>query len=435
MNKDVRRRLAGMMALVYAVQGAFWPLLAVHLKDLGIDGRARGWIFATMALGSFAMPLGVGHLVDRLMAAERFLALAYALGTGFLLVLACGLTTQPAVLFALFLVYWLITAPTYSMSAALALRNLARPGQEFGRVRLWGTVGWMVVGWVVSGVMAWSGTARRGKGAYEAFWLAAGFSLLLAGYGLTLPHTPPLATGDRDASGLREALELVRRPPVAVFLLTAFGVCLTTPFVYQVMPTYLESRGLPRAWVSTAMTLGQWLEIATLAILPWLFRRFDFKWTLALGIGAWVARYSSLALDPPLGVGLASIPLHGVAIACFSVGGQVYMDSQAPTHRRASAQALLVMLTSGIGTLLGSVLAGEVVDRFAGDYVKIFLIPCMIDLILLIYFCARFRPHATNADWTEATRTPHPWKDDAVRRAVTRVGNLVTESADGSRST
>ena len=74
MNAGVRWRLSGMMALVYAVQGAFWPLLAVHLQDLGIDGRTRGWIFATLALGSLSMPLGAGHLVDRLMSPEDRLA-------------------------------------------------------------------------------------------------------------------------------------------------------------------------------------------------------------------------------------------------------------------------------------------------------------------------------------------------------------------------
>jgi MFS family permease len=431
MSRTVRWRLAGMMALVYAVQGAFWPLLAVHLRDLGIDGRARGWIFATMALGSCAMPLGAGQLVDRLMPAQHFLSLSYALGTGFLLAFALGITTQGIVLFFLFLLYWLIVAPSYSMSAALAMRNLNHPGREFGGVRLWGTVGWMLVGWLVSGVMAWSGTARTGGGASEAFWLAAGFSLLLAGYSLTLPHTPPLATGDRGILGSREAIDLVRRPPVGVFLVTAFGVYLTMPFVYQVMPPYLESRGLPRAWVSSAMTLGQWPEIATLAVLPWLLRRLGYKGTLAIGIGAWAVRYGILALDPPLVVAVVGIPLHGIGIACFTVGGQVFLDSQAPIDRRASTQGLFVVMTSGLGVLLGSLLAGEIVDRFAGDYVRVYLIPCVIDLALLIYFCAGFRPDATNAEWADATRTPRPWTNDAVRGATTRVGNLVTESADG----
>ena len=66
-----------MMALVYAVQGSFWPLLAVHLADLGIHGRERGWIFATLAIGSLAVPLGAGQLVDRFMATQRLLTLTY----------------------------------------------------------------------------------------------------------------------------------------------------------------------------------------------------------------------------------------------------------------------------------------------------------------------------------------------------------------------
>src|SRR5512135_781243 len=135
MQARIQWRLAGMMALLYAVQGAFWPLLTVHLRDLGIDGRGRGWIFATMALGSLAMPLGAGQLVDRLMPIQRFLALVYALGTGFLVVLACGVTARSDVLFVLFLVYWLLTAPASGLSNALAMRNLARPREEFGAVR------------------------------------------------------------------------------------------------------------------------------------------------------------------------------------------------------------------------------------------------------------------------------------------------------------
>ena len=66
--------------------------------------------------------------------------------------------------------------------------------------------------------------------------------------------------------------------------MTSFGVYLTAPMVYQVIPGYLEWRGLPRAWISTTMTLGQMTEIAMLAVLPWLLRRFGVKGTMMLGI-------------------------------------------------------------------------------------------------------------------------------------------------------
>jgi MFS family permease len=396
MTRGIWWRLAGMMVLVYGVQGAFWPLLAVHLQDLGIDGRWRGAILATLPLGAMVVPLVAGQIVDRRMAIQHFMTLVSALGAVVLLILARGTIVAPGAIFGLFLTFWLLTAPTTGLSSTLALRNLTRPHQQFAGVRLWGTIGWMAAGWLVTAVLMWSGASRAGQGAHEAFGLAAALSALLAIYCVTLPHTPPLAVAAEEASGFREALALIRRPTVAVFLVTAFGVGLTTPFVYQVIPPYLESRGLPRAWISTVMTLGQYPEIATLAVLPWLFRRLRYKGTLALGIAANVLRYASLTPNPPLWVAIVGIPLHGVGIACFNVAGQVFLDSQAPTHRRASAQALLMVLTTGVGSLLGSLLAGEMSRCFPGDYPLVFLIPCLINLGVLAAFCAGFHPDPTH---------------------------------------
>jgi MFS family permease len=431
MDTRNRFRLSLMMALVYSVQGAFWPLLAVHLRDLGVPGRERGWIFATLAMGSLVMPLGAGQLVDRFFAGQRLLAAIFAAAAGFLAVMAAGLVSEPRSLFLLFLAFWLVTAPAFALASAVALRHLPRPSSQFAGVRLWGTVGWMAVGWAVSLVMAWSGSARGGKGAFEAFWVASALAAVVAGYALTLPHTPPLAAAGPAAGGLREALALARRPGLAGFLVTAFGVHLTTPFVYQVFPTYLEASGMARGWISTAMTLGQWPEIGMLAALPWVFGRLGPKGTLLVGIAAWVLRYGSLAADPPLWVAVAGIPLHGVGVACFTVAGQLYTDAHAPHDRRATAQALYTVVTAGAGSFLGSLLAGDVAARFAGRYDLAFLVPCVIDLALIVYFCAGFRPNATTRDRAGASDVARPFRNDAVRGTIVRVGNLVTESADG----
>ena len=116
-------RLAVMMALVYAVQGSFWPLLAVHLADLGIAGRGRGWIFATLAIGSLAAPLWAGQLVDRLVATQWYLAVVYAVGTCLLVVLASGAASGAGWLFSSFCVYWLLMGPSYSLTNSLAMRR------------------------------------------------------------------------------------------------------------------------------------------------------------------------------------------------------------------------------------------------------------------------------------------------------------------------
>jgi MFS family permease len=431
MKAGKRRQLAAMMALVYAVQGAFWPLLAVHLADLGIDGRARGWIFATQAIAAAAVPLGAGQLVDRLMATQRFLALAYALSTGLLALLATGWVDSAGGLFGLFLVYWAMTAPSYGLCNSLAMRNLDDPGREFGGVRLWGTAGWMIAGWVVSLAMAASGSARAGHGAFEALAIATALSAIVAVSCLSLPHTPPLAAGRRGAGAWRAGLELVRQPDVTVLLVASFGVYLTTPMQFQVLPGFLEARGLPRAWIPSVLTLGQTTEIVLLAALPWLLRRLGIKATLGLGIAAWFARFLSLALDPPLWLAVAGTLAHGVGIACFTVCGQMYIDARAPGDLRASAQSLLLVGTSGLGALLGSLLVGELVDRARPDDVLVFLFPCMIDGALLLYFLRGFRAPASVVAWAGAPNAELPSPSPTGRGTVARVGYLVTESADG----
>ena len=362
-----KARLSVMMALVYSVQGAFWPLLSIHLVDLGVSERGRGWIFATLPMACLAMPLGAGQLVDRLMPTQRFLSLSFGAGTGLLALMAWGVSAHVGWMFALFLAYWLLMASSNSLSSSMAFRNLARPDRDYGKVRLWGTVGWMGVGWIVSGVMAWAGP-RVGRGASEAFWIAVGLSAATALYCRTLPNTPPISGSGRRTSSLRDVAELIRAPGMAVYLVASLGVSLTIPFVYQVMPNYLRSIGMDRAWVSTAMTLGQWPEIAMLAALPWLIRRVGYGFTLGMGIAAYAIRFGSLAFDPPLWIATAGIPLHGVGVACFSIGGQMFVDSRASIDRWASAQSINTMISGGRWRgLVRSLLAASIPGHFPGS--------------------------------------------------------------------
>lgn len=426
-----RWRLALLLAILFAVQGSFWSLLAVHLADLGISGRGRGWIFSTLAIGSAAIPLGLGQLVDRIMAADRLLVVLYGLGSLLLLIVATGTVTTTLPLFFVFLGVWCLMGPGYSISSALVMRNLADPVREYGRVRLWGTAGWMVSGWVVSVVMLATGATRTGMGAYPALAIAAGCAAATAVYCLTLPRTPPLAVGAKRERAFRESLGLLREKDVRVFLVTSFGVYLTVPMMFQLIPGCLEGRGLPRAWTSTVMTMGQAGEMVALVALPWMIRRFGVKGTLLLGIGCWFVRFLGLALDPPLWAAVAGTVLHGPGIAWFTVGGQLFIDGRCASHLRASAQALLLVCTSGLGAFLGNIGAGELANHAPPGDVLVFLIPCVIDGALLVYFLRGFRAPVASKNWAGASAVDHAPSQESSRGAPARGGRLVAESADG----
>ncbi len=389
-----------MLAGVYAVQGAWWPLLAVHLQDLGIPGRMRGLIFGTLALSSLLTPLAVGHLADRRVAAERLFTVIFALGSGLLLVLASGAVHGSWALFLLFLAYWLITAPGFSIASTIALRNVPNPSTDFGKVRLWGTVGWMGVGWLVSIVMFARGTGGNGHGTYEAFAIAALISASMSFFAIfALPHTPPLSAPgiDRSRFAFADIFRVISRPTVGLALALAFGANVTSPFVYQVVPAYLRALGLDRAWVGSAMSLSQVLEIVVLLVLTRLLSRFGFRIVLTCGLLAWACYHGIMALHPPLWLAIVTLPVQGLAIACFQITMLMYLDAQSPSDLRASTQALYVTMTSGLGSLVGSLLAGESVARAGGVTEDVFRAPFLINGCLLFLFVLFFRPRQADA--------------------------------------
>ena len=409
-GKGVPYRLAGMMAGVYAVQGAWWPMLALHMSDLQIPGRARGWIFATLAMASLLTPLLAGQLADRVIAAPRLLVAASGLGMIFLGVMAAGWVTTAVPLFVLFLVYWLLNAPTTGLCGTIAFRNLPRPAAQFGAVRLWGTVGWMATGWLVSLVMFWNGRRGAGQGAYEAFAVGAVLSALFSLYSLTLPRTPPFknaAAAHRRSFALAPVLQ---KRAVVFVLVLSFGVSLTTPFVYQVVPAYLPALGLSRSGVPLGMSLMQLLEIPALGLMPRFLGLMGFRMTMGLGLVAWLVFHGTLAMHPPLVVALVVLPIQGLAIAMFHVSAPLLLDTLAPGNLRASTQGLYVMVTTGFGNLLGSLMVGELLSRAGGATAILFLVPLTINCLVLTLACLGYRwavqPQPTDSLGDEANKPP-----------------------------
>jgi nucleoside transporter len=367
-----RTRLAVMMALAYAVQGAWWPLLSVHLADLRVSERERGLIFATLAMAAIFAPALAGRIADRMLSAQKLLAILFGLGVLFLLALAVGVTTTFSGLFPLFLAYWFVMIPYLNLTNAVAMRNLKQPEEEYGGIRMWGTVGWMVVSWLVAATMTWTGGHTS-----TAFLIAAALACSMVLVSLRLPDTPPLATSARGLP-IREALELLKKPGVSALLAAGFLVSLTTPFVYQSVPLYLRHIGLGRPSIAASMSLGQIPEIVLLSSLPLILHRMGRKTTMVLGIVAWVFYHGLFASNPGILVARLAIPLNGLAIALFHVTGPMYLDSQAPPDRRAGTQGLWVMTTSGLGSLVGGLLAGEVMRFAAGNWRIVFMVPACI---------------------------------------------------------
>jgi predicted MFS family arabinose efflux permease len=264
---------------------------------------------------------------------------------------------------------------------------------------LWGTVGWVAAGWLLgywlsnpvwlTHALALFGRDGPQPELSDMFRLAGLLSLTLAAYALTLPHTPPQRRLTNWLAPLA-ALRLLRQRDFAVFWCCSLGVCLTIPFTYQGAPLLLKQLGVRQAWISPTLTLGQSMEIVSLALLPMLLLRLGVRGCMLLGLGAWVLYLGILTLGEPLWLVAASMSLNGLCICGYIVAGQVFVNSRAGADVRASAQALLTFVNS-LGLLIGNLLFGGVRQHMEGRLPPTFGVGTAIVVVLVLAFLVGFQ--------------------------------------------
>lgn len=347
------------MFLNYVVWGCWYVTIGTYLtQTLKFSGTEAGAVFGTAALSCMISPFFVGLIADRFFAAERILCTLHLVGA-VLLYLVSQATSFPAV-YMLLLAYCLCYFPTISLTNSLALRNIKDPASEFPRIRMFATIGWIVIG-VAIGSLAIEKSATP-------FVIAAGCSVAMALYCLTLPHTPPQAKGQpvswRNLIGL-DAMVMLKDRSFAVFIVASVLACIPLTFYFSFTNAYLNEVGVTNA--AGKMTLGQGSEIVMMLLMPLIYRRFRLKDILLAGLLAWSVRYALLAFGNAGELSILfylAILLHGICFDFFFMTGQIYTDQEAPLHLRGTAQGFLMFLTYGVGMFLGSMLSGYAVDFF-----------------------------------------------------------------------
>ena len=396
----VGSRLSIMMFLQFFVWGAWFVTVGNYMLKADM-GDAIGWAYSVGPIAAILSPFLLGMVADRFFAAERVLGGLHIVG-GILLFCAPMAATAPLFIGMLFL-HTICYMPTLGLTNTLAFHHITDQEKQFPLIRVFGTLGWIAANIVVSKIFHADETALLMQ-------IAGGTGVLLGFYCLSLPHTPPAMKGKkismRDLLCL-DALALLKKPSFLVFIVSSTLICIPLAAYYAFAPVFVNATGLPDP--AFKMSFGQMSEIVFLLIMPLFFKRLGVKKMLLVGMLAWVARYGLFALGAPSGtlwMILGGIALHGICYDFFFVTGQIYVDKEAPAALRGQAQGLLILVTQGIGMLVGAQIAAKLfrvlVQGQEGDVLlawrQYWLVPCIAAVLVTILFALLFKKPAQDSE-------------------------------------
>lgn len=398
MQAQLKTKLAFFMFIQYFIWGSWYVSMGTYLsKTLQFEGSQIGLAYGAFAIGAMIAPFLVGLLADRYFSSEKLLAF---LGiTGGLMLFVLPMLTTFSSFYPMLILYCCTFVPTLALGNSLSLRHLENQKRDFPLVKVFSSVGWIAAGLTLSFVFNAEQSAVQ-------FYVAGVASILFGILCLGLPHTPPMKTG-KDVSmgeilGL-DALALMKKPSFAIFILCMFLICIPLYFYFVNMNLYVIELG----WQFTAakMSLAQVSDVVFLILLPLMLLRLGYKKTIFIGILAWVIRYFFLAGSVD-SVSLqnvliySAILLHGVCYDFLFIAGQLYVDSEANERMRGAAQGLIAFILWGIGSFVGTTLAGESqaihtliepIGTMAHDWHSIWIYPAWGSVAVLVIFLIFFR--------------------------------------------
>ena len=401
---DIKFKLTVLNFLEFFVFGAWLLSFAKYMgATLHFTGQQIGLVFMTLGFASLIMPGVMGVIADKWLSPNKLFALSHIIGAGLLVLLAKQ--TDFNGVFWITLLYLMLYMPSIALDNTISYCLLERYGYDvvkvFPPIRVWGTIGFIIATWITD-LMGW-GTSNT------QFYFAAAVSLILGLYTFTLPDCPPdksIQKTWKQAFGL-DALKLFADKKMAMFFIFSMLLGAALQITNMWGEAYLHDFGkFPEykdafivKYNGVVMSLSQISETIFILTIPFFLKRYGIKTVMLMSMIAWFLRFGLFAIGSPVGIGAVAIILsmivYGMAFDFFNISGSLFVEKEVDPKIRASAQGLFMIMTNGIGAMIGAYLSGWVVDLFReGDYVNwraVWTIFSLYALTVAILFAILFK--------------------------------------------
>lgn len=343
----------GFYLVFYAALACFLPYMVLYYRSLGFTGAQIGLLAGASPLISWlSAPLWTG-LADTTRRHRLIMSLTIG-GAVALALLLANLKALGAVILVVAL-YYSCAAPIVSLADSATMFMLGDERDQYGRLRLGGTIGFGLAAPIV-GRLVENGGLRVAFHSYAALMVLA----------LIISRRLKFGVATADGSWRRGARTLLTNRRWLVFLALAFVGGMGFASINTYLYPYLQTLNASTTTMGLAVTLSTLSELPVFFFADRLLRRFKAFGLLVLALSITGIRLLLCAAFPsPVGV-LLFQPLNGVTFPAAWAAGVSYADEHAPAGMKATAQGLFSSMIFGFGAAAGGFLGGLLLDRAGG---------------------------------------------------------------------
>ena len=340
------RQLAGFYFFYFAYLGAFAPFFSLYLDGVGMSAVEIGVLMSVPQLTRIVAPQLWGWLADRGTSRLRVARLAGVAGTIAWFGAFAG--SHFAWLFVVLLAMTFFWSAALPLVEATTLSHLGEETARYGRVRVWGSLGFIVAVVGVGYTLDYSSTRT-------VLWIVLGLMGAMLGFCWAVPD----ARVTPHASDALPIGHILRRPEV-IALISACALMAAAHGPYYTFYTiHLVDQGYSKSLAGWLWALGVICEIGIFIWMTHLYRSFSARQILIVSFALAVARFLMIGwLAGSLAALLLAQVLHAATFGSFHAAAIGVVHKFFRGRHQARGQAIYGSLAYGVGGAIGGLASG-----------------------------------------------------------------------------
>lgn len=373
---DYGQRVSLFFGALFLIYGVHLPFLPLWLEWRGLTPSEIGVVVALPYVLRLAVSPTTAYYADRGNAHAFFILILAAISLAAALALS-GVTGFPAILAAA-VVLSLAMTTIMPLTEVIAVRGVRLAGCDYGRMRLWGSLTFILASWIAAAAVAWFGVGSVIYMVIAATLLTTAAAIVLPGPmnddGRSGAGRAPASNRDvvrssaTAAAALRPARvrDLISSRTFLLFLIAAGTAQAAHGTYYAFGSIHWARQGLSAPAIGGLWAVGVVAEIALFAWSGRLFERVSAVALLTAGCALSVVRWAAMAFDPGLAALVALQTLHAATFGASHLAAIRYIADSVDPALQGTAQALYATMAMGVAMGLATFVSGRVYDDLAG---------------------------------------------------------------------